>query len=342
MSTHPAVDIATAKSAVVIQDRPLVPLSSWLTDAMAHCADTGQAFQILTPHDARITLPLRLAMGGPRTRWVVQEPDDGYFDGFTGFPLTWDGAEFVPADAAKAGPSGTFLREEPGERGHHLLVGLRVVHDAAPGLELGAVAEDLAHALAGTAPRAWGTAEPALSRWSPSELTDLCRRRSPRSTSLVFMGPHGPAAAAPPFGGTLRVTRVTSGVKEAVTFAIALPAGAEPPLEELEELAGRYARTGILRTLNVQWTPALPDLTYPSRAIGVPVPLALGVGPEGAAEIGTGRASVPGADAKEIGDPAAPGLWFVLADGDGTGAWSRFRDLMDHLAGPGGAAARRG
>ncbi|WP_084265040.1 DUF6177 family protein [Actinomadura macra] len=333
MSTHPAVDIATAKSAVVIQDRPLVPLSSWLTDAMAHCADSGQAFQILTPHDARITLPLRLALGGPRTRWVVQEPDDGYFDGFTGFPLAWDGAEFVLAGKAKEGPSETFLREVPDELGHHLIVGLRVVHEATVGLELGAVTEDLARALAGTAPRSWGTAEPALSRWSPSELTDLCRRRSPRSTSLVFMGPHGTTAAAPPFGGTARVSRVTSGVKETITFAVACPAGEEPPLDELEALADRHARTGILRTLNVQWTPALPDLTYPSRAIGVPSPLALGIGPEGAAETGIEHALAAEVTGKKIGGSAAPGLWYVLAGDDA--AWPRFRGLMDHLTGGG-------
>ncbi|MBT2210582.1 DUF6177 family protein [Actinomadura sp. NEAU-AAG7] len=332
-NTHAALDIVTTRSAVAIQDRPLVPLSSWLTDAMEKCARVDQAFQILTPHDARITLPLRMMLGTRQARWVVQEPDEGYYDGFTGFPLEWDGAAFVVSEKAKEGPSETFLREVPDDDlGHHLVVSLNVVHDATSGLLLGGVIEDLARALAGTAPRCWGTAEPALSRWSPPELTDLCRRRSPASTLLVFMGPHG--GDVPPFGGTVQVSRVTSGVKESITFALACPADREPPLEELEDLADRYTRTGVLRTLNVQWTPALLDLTYPSRAIGVPSPLAMGIGPEGVAEIGIEHALSAEATGRRIGDAASPGLWFPLADGDDTAAWTRLRTLMEHLTEP--------
>ena len=44
-AAHPAVDIVTGRGAVLIQDRPLVPLSSWLTDVLARCAGTGQAVQ---------------------------------------------------------------------------------------------------------------------------------------------------------------------------------------------------------------------------------------------------------------------------------------------------------
>ncbi|WP_242903153.1 DUF6177 family protein [Actinomadura terrae] len=335
-NTHAALDIVTTRSAVAIQDRPLVPLSSWLTDAIEKCASVDQAFQVLTPHDARITFPLRMMLGTPQARWVVQEPGDGYYDGFTGFPLEWDGAAFVASEKAKEGPSATFLQEVPSDGlGHHLIVSLSVVHDAASGLLLGSVIEDLGRALAGAAPRCWGTAEPALSRWSPPDLTALCRRRSPASTLLVFMGPHG--GDVPPFGGTVQVSRVTSGVKEVIAFALACPADREPPLAELEKLADQYARTGILKTLNAQWTPALPDLTYPSRALGVPTPLAMGVGPEGVAEIGIEHALSAETPGRRIGDAASPGLWFPLdgdGSGDGIGAWARYRALMEHLTTP--------
>ncbi|WP_103935524.1 DUF6177 family protein [Thermomonospora echinospora] len=333
MSGHPAVDIVTAKSTVVIQDRPLVPLSSWLTDVMARCAGTGQVLQVLTPHDARITLPLRLALGGPRARWVVQEPGDGYYDGFSGLPLIWDGAMFTPAVQERPEPSATFLRRPPGDLGHHLVVDLRVRHKATTDLELGGAAEALARALAGTAPRCWGTAEPALVRWSQSELTALCRRRSPRATWLAYMGPHEAGSAHPPFGGTIRVSRVTSGVKETVAFTVSYGPGREPPLEELAALADRYARAGVLQVLTAQWAPGGPDLTYPARWQGAPVPVALAVGPEGVAETGAAHAAASDGG-RAIGDPGAPGMWYVLGDGTDTGAWNRLGDLMERLGGP--------
>lgn len=332
-AVHPAVDIATAAGAVLIQDRPLVPLSSWVTDVLARCAATGQAVQVLAPHDARLTLPLRLALDGAKTRWVAQEPGDGYYDGFSGLPLTWDGTAFVlDREAAARGPSATFLREPPAGLGHHLTVSLQVVHPAAAGLELGGTVERLAGALAGAPPASWGTAEPALSRWSPGEVTALCRRRTPRATYLVFMGPHGEGAGdVPRFGGTVRVSRVTSGVKEEVRFAVALPPGAARPLEEIAELAGGLAGSG-LSTLVARWAPGRTDLTYPARWCGRPAPLGLAVGPAGVAEIGAERALAAGSGGRPIGDPGEPGLWYPFDDGDPE-AWKRLGDLLRRLQG---------
>ncbi|MFI0482182.1 DUF6177 family protein [Actinomadura sp. 9N215] len=334
-TAHPAVDIVTGESAVVIQDRPLVPLSSWLTDVMARCAAIGQAVQVLAPHDARLTLPLRLALNGKDTRWVVQEPDDGYYDGFSGFPLAWDGTAFVvDREAATRGPSPTYLREPPAGLGHHLTVSLQIVHPATPELELGGTVERLTETLAGALPASWGTAEPALSRWSPGELTDLCRRRTPRATYLVFMGPHGTDAPdTPRFGGTVRVSRVTSGVKEAISFAVALPPDAGRPLDDLGDLAAALARGGTLSTLVARWAPGRTDLTFPARWCGRPLPLGLAVGPAGVAEIGTGRAAAAESGGRPIGDPDQPGMWYPFADDDDPAAWKRFGDLLRHLQG---------
>ncbi|WP_433325772.1 DUF6177 family protein [Spirillospora sp. CA-294931] len=337
-SAHPAVDIITAKSAVVIQDRPLVPLSSWLTDAMSRCAANGQPIQILTPHDARITLPLRLALSGPTTRWVAQEPDgDTYYDGFSGLPLVWDGGAFALAEGGGDGPSATFLTGPPPDAGRHLMVSLTLVHEATAGLELGGTMEALSTALTGVPPVAWGTAEPALSRWSPSEITDLGRRRAPQATYLIFMGPHGPKAEVPPSGGTARIARVTSGVKETVSFGVAYPADREPPLDDLAALADEYAKAGTLQTMTAQWAPGRADLTFPARWYGAPVPIALAVGPEGVAEAGVEHALAAEAEAKTIGDPAKPGIWYALEDGDG--AWTRLSELMEYLRDPGAGSS---
>ncbi|MFD0686792.1 DUF6177 family protein [Actinomadura fibrosa] len=329
MSGHPAVDIVTAKSAVVIQDRALTPMSSWLSDVAARTADGGLVMQVLTPHDGRITLPLRMVLGGPRARWVVQEPGDGYFDGFSGLPLTWDGAAFVLAPQAKDGPSETFLRPD-GDVGRHLVVDLRVVHEAATGLELGSVVESAAEALAGAAPACWGTAEPALSRWDRAEVTALCRRRAPQATWLVFMGGHGEGEAS--FGGTVRVSRVTSGVKESITFAVALPGDAPPPLDALEALAARHAAEGTLLTMTAQWTPGRADLTYPARWLGRPDPLALAVGPSGVADTGLDHALAAEVPGRVIGPSASPGVWYGLADAEPGTGWTRLGGLMRHLA----------
>ncbi|RKS74725.1 hypothetical protein BZB76_3242 [Actinomadura pelletieri DSM 43383] len=328
-AVHPAVDIVTRTSAVVIQDRPLVPLSSWLTDVMGRCAAIGQTVQVLAPHDARLTLPLRLALDGKDTRWVVQEPGDGYYDGFSGLPLTWDGSAFiVDREAAPRGPSGTFLREPHTDLGHHLAVSLQVVHPATHELELGGTVERLAETLAGARPASWGTAEPALSRWSPTAVTELCRRRTPHATYLVFMGPHG--TDAPAFGGTVRVSRVTSGVKETISFAVALPPGASRPLDDLESLAADLARDGTLGTLVARWSPGRTDLTFPAHWCGRPLPLALAVGPAGVAEIGSARATDSGGH--PIGAPDEPGMWYPFADDDPE-AWQHFGDLLRTLQG---------
>ncbi|RAY13180.1 hypothetical protein DPM19_22075 [Actinomadura craniellae] len=325
MSAHPAVDILTARTAVVIQDRPLVPLSSWLIDAMAACARGGLAFQVLTPDDSRITLPLRMALNISRSRWVVQEPGDaGYYDGFSGMPLEWNGAAFAPVDAGtarSAGPSPAFTRPVP-DLGAQLLVDLRVLHPAAAELELGQTIELLADRLAGTEPTAWGTGEPTLSRWLPAEVTELCRRRSPQPTRLVFTGPN--------LIGTHQVSRVTSGVTEAVMFVTGRAADEPSPLDDLAELAGELAARGTLQTMTVQRTAGPADLTYVPRWCGAPAPVGLAIGPAGVAEVGLEHALAAPVGGRPIGDPDEPALWYPLED-DAPGDWTEFAALLRHL-----------
>jgi hypothetical protein len=331
MKEHPAADLVTAKSAVVVQNRELVPMSSWIADLLARCADADLLLQVLTRHDGRITLPLRTSLAGPMFHWVVQEPeDDGYYDGLSGLPLEWDGAAFVPSERARTeGPSSTFLRgAEDTELGHHIVVDLRVVHEATEELELGSAIEDLTLTLAGASPASWGTAEPALSVWDRAALTSLCRRRAPRATWLVFMSAY---STGPSFGGTVRVSRVESGVKEEITLAVALPGDTWSPdtLNAVAELADRQAAD--LSTLTVQWRPGLADLTFAPFRLGPPCPLAMALGPAGVAEAGTDRALSALLKGRPIGDRAEPGAWFSLADGTPDTAWKRLDDLIDHL-----------
>ncbi|GAA2111789.1 DUF6177 family protein [Actinomadura alba] len=334
---HPAVDIVTDKAAVVIQDRPVVPLATWLVDAAKACAEARQGLQILTSADARITMPLRMTLSQPKARWVVREPGDtGYFDGFSGMPLVWDGSAFsvAPGDRLKAGPSPTFARPAP-ELGAHLVLDVKVLHQAANDLVLGGTVERLATVLAGGGPAGWGIAEPALNPWDRAALTELCHRRSPKSTWVMFTG-----AGERRFIGGQTVSRVTSGVKEEISFVVGHEPGEEPPLDLLPRLAAEFAEAGTLLSMTVQRTAGRPDLTYSPRWCGAPAPVGLAIGTEAVREIGLEHAQAGPVAGKPIGPGRARAMWYPLGDGLDPAAWSLFSDLMRHLR-PEGPAPRR-
>ncbi|MER6812112.1 DUF6177 family protein [Spirillospora sp. NPDC000708] len=330
---RPAVDLISEKSVVIVQEREVVPMSSWITDMMARCADEDLALAVLTPLGSRITLPLRLALNGTQARWVVQDADDGYYDGLSGLPLDWDGNGFVLAERARTGGlSATFLRgPEDADLGHHVVVDLRVVHDATEELVLGSAIEELALALAGAAPAGWGAGEPAVARWDRAALTALCRSRAPRPTWLVFTGGHG--EPGPLFGGAVRVSRVDAGVKEEITLVVSPPEDTWSPdaLDALESLADRHAGNIELSTLTAHWTPGRPDLTYPARLLGVPLPLAMALGPVGVAEAGRERVLSAAAKGRLIGDPTEPGAWYTFDADTSDAPWRGLSDLMRHL-----------
>jgi hypothetical protein len=317
----------TRESVIVTQERKLVRMSSWMTDLMARCAGEERALQVLTPHHSRITLPLRLALSNPMARWIVRDGEDGYYDGLSGLPLILDGTEFVPA--GKGGPSPAFLRgPEDAELGHHILVDLRVVHDATEKLIIGSAIEELAHALAGAAPAGWGAAEPAVAAWDRTALTALCRHRAPQPTLLVFTG--GLGTPGPPFGGMVRVSRVDTGVKEEITLAVALPGDtwSSATLDSLEPVADRLAGTAELSTLTAQWMPGRTDLTFPPRLLGFPRPLAMALGPAAVAEAGSERVLTAPVKGRLIGDPAEPGAWYAFTDET---SWGRLDAVIRHL-----------
>jgi Family of unknown function (DUF6177) len=324
---HPAVDAVTDKVAVVVQDRPVVPLTAWLVDVASACARAKQGLQVLTSADARITFPLRTTLSGQGRRWVVREPGDtGFFDGLSGVPLAWDGSSFAIApEAAEAGPSPTFARPVPG-LGSHLLLDVKLLHGASSDLVLGDAVETLARVLCGGEPAGWGIAEPAVNPWDRAELTDLCRRRSPRSTWLMFTG-----SGERRFIGGALVSRVTSGVKEEITFLAGHEPGEEPRLDRLEELAAGFADAGLLLSMTVQRTLGRTDLSYPARWCGAPAPVGLAVGAEGVREIGLDHALAAPAAGRPVGPERAPAVWYPLGDGRDPSAWPDFTALLKHL-----------
>ncbi|OOC56333.1 MULTISPECIES: DUF6177 family protein [Nocardiopsis] len=334
---HPAVTTLTEKAFVVVQDRPLVPLSGWLVDATAAYGRGGRHLQLVTPSTSRITHALRSLLARPAARWVVRDGDGGYYDGFSGVPLVWDpeSAFTVDPDASAAeGPHPDFRwSEADGAPGTQLLVDLQVLHPADRGLLLGGAAEILAEYLAGSTPALWGTSEPLAHAWNRGRMTGLCRRRAPGSTWIALTGrPEGVRErGARPIAGTQRVSTVPDGVRESITLAVGHPPGEEPDLSGLADLAGELTANELLRGMTVQRLLGRPDLTYAPRWSGPPVPVGLAVGVEGVSEMGTDHALSAPVRGVPIGPPLTPAVWYRVGDGTEPGSWDRFRDLMSHL-----------
>src|SRR5690606_17916839 len=97
---------------VVIEDRPVVPLSTWLADALATHARQGHALQLVTPSDSLLTTPLANLMTAPLARWAVAD-GSGFRDGFSGRPLHWDDRYGLIADPPETSSTNSPSRTGP-------------------------------------------------------------------------------------------------------------------------------------------------------------------------------------------------------------------------------------
>ncbi|MFF5519056.1 DUF6177 family protein [Streptomyces coeruleorubidus] len=325
----PAVDVLSATTAVVIQDRPLVAMTSWLSDALRTATAADRALQIVTPPTARLTLPTRTALRGLPNRWVVQDPEHGYYDGLSGAVLHWMNGTFTPvrdedgtthvAEAFKA-PVAT------GER--QLLLTLRTRYPADADIVLGRALEAAFRHLTGAPPGGWSTAEPINLPWSTRQLTDLARARAPRPSWLIAVGqPDQPALA------TMRVLRTPAGVEEDITLALGYGGNETPPVHAIEALAAELDAEHGLITLFTSLRAARRDLSVPARLDPPPIPVTFTLGHDEARRIGPPRAEHPpfGPTPTRLGPPAEPALHYPLGDGTDPEAWSTFQQLTQHL-----------
>lgn len=328
MSSHPSVDIVTDAAAVIIQQRRVVPFTSWLADAMTVCAESGRELQILTPEEARLTAPLRLVLAGGRARWVVRH-DAGHYDGLTGATLHWNGDAFAPVTDARGNAAVAVpYRTPPSARlGPQLTLTFRVRQPAGGAALLGGAVETLCETLAGGPPGGWGTSEPATRAWRREELTALCRERVPRSTWLMHVG----GGRRPAIGTTL-VSRTESGIEESTALIIGYGPDEEPPFAALPEAIAELTGGHELVQLFAQIGAGLDDLTTAPRWTGYLTPVGLAVGSEGVRDAGADRAqNPPGMTAQAIGSARNPAYWYPLTDGEPKDAWPRFEQLMRHL-----------
>ncbi|MFV2198169.1 DUF6177 family protein [Nocardiopsis sp. LOL_012] len=332
---HPAVSALTERAFVVAADRPLVPLSPWILDAVARYGREGRRLQVVTPSTSRLTHALRSLLSSPASRWAVQAPDGTHYDGFSGVPLAWDGeAGFAvdPGASAEDGPHPCF-RDSGEGLGPHLAVEVNVEHPPSGDLLLGGTAELLSEALGGALPCLWGTGEPHTQPWDRERLTRTCRQRMPSRTLVLFSGPPESVReeGVRPFAGTQRVSRTSGGVRENIAFTVGYASGEEPGFAALEPVLEELVSRDVLQNATVRRLTGRPDLTQPPRWSGLPVPVGLALGSEAVSSVGAEHALAAPVDGAALGPPLTPAVWFRVGDGTEPDAWERFTALMNHL-----------
>ncbi|MEU9851133.1 DUF6177 family protein [Streptomyces sp. NPDC047985] len=321
------VDILTDRAAVVIQGRPVIAATTWLTDVVSNAARTGRELHLLTPPGTRLTFPARALLDGLPSRWVVRDPACGYYDGLSGAVLHWHGGRFIPITSDGPRIADAF-RPHPGKEGERqLLLSIRTIHPADERLVLGGALEQAWRTLTGTPPAGWATAEPVNVPWSTRQLTDLARTRAQQSlpTWTVAVGdPDRPAIA------TTRTARTRAGVEEHITLALGHGAEHSTPMGALTELAESLATRHNLATMISQLRTARADLTTPAHHEPPPVPLTFTLGPDAVADLdGDHTAFAP----VRLGPANRPALHYTLGDGTDPDAWQRLRQINNHISG---------
>jgi hypothetical protein len=368
-AAQPAVDVLTERVAVVLQDRPVVPMTAWLSDALRACIDSDRGLQIVTPRTSRLSLPTRLALPGPPSRWVVRDEATGYYDGLSGAVLHWRDGMFqpvpapdgnTPVAAAFTGADGTH---GTGTNGTGSTEGTATGTDCAGGTNRTGTDADRAGGINGT-----GECQLALSlrtRQPPGERLVLGGALEAACRALTGGPPAGWGTAEPaslpwhraeltdlarrrapgstwlvvvgaagrPTIGTMRVARTASGVEEDVTLAFGYRAGEQPPVDALPELASELVAAHGLDSMLVQRHAGRANLTVPARWQGLPVPVGYALGADAVGEVGLDRASrPPGLDPpRRLGSGQRPGLWYGLGDGGSAAAWRALEQLLRHL-----------
>ncbi|MCX4772468.1 MULTISPECIES: DUF6177 family protein [unclassified Streptomyces] len=336
-AAQPAVDVLTERVAVVIQDRPVVAMTAWLSDAFRAAAEAGLGLQIVSPAGTTLSPAVRDSLGGWPSRWIVQDERDGYYDGLTGAVLRWqDGAFSPPAspDASEEDPHTQVAAayQEVADTGERQLgLTFRMVHPADDRLVLGGGLETVWRQLTGRSPAGWGTSEPANLPWSLRQLTDVAHRRAPEPTWLVVVGgPDRPGLA------TVRITRTEAGVEEHVTMALGYGSGEEVPTDALPALAEALATRHPLQSMLVQLRKARRDMAVPAHFEGPGVPLAFVLGAEEVRTLPGDRARrTPLPEAPlPLGPKTRPALYYPLpGDPSDLSGWQDFERLMRHLKG---------
>ncbi|GAA1595717.1 MULTISPECIES: DUF6177 family protein [Kribbella] len=344
LTFSPGVDLITDKVAVVMQDRPVIGMSAWLSDALTSARMEDRDVQLVTPKHSRLTWPVRSALfTGVFSRWVVIGSDGEYFDGLNGIRLKWNGEQFLAKEPAVAGQSTSDMHPDYGVQDElvgHLQFTVRVRHKPVDSLLLGGVAEKLFTAATGSGPAGWSTSEPVTQPWSAEALTEYCRDRAPSPTWLIVSGQ--PGAEFRPAVGTLEVRRVKSGVDETLTLSVAQPGLEFPNVNQIGEWIDAIADDLELVSAMVLGANGEADGTCRPRFLAMPCPIGLAAGNEAVQEHGLDKmlGLEAGNRAMAIGPAHTPAVWYPIGDGRSPRDWDTYSALMRSLIPSGAQAAK--
>ncbi|MEH0110225.1 DUF6177 family protein [Tersicoccus sp. MR15.9] len=319
-------DFATADTAVLFQDKPVVHRSAWLDLAAARAAEEGRFLAVITPPDSALTLPANDLLSQPGRRWLVTRHDGRFHDGYTGRLYDWDGEVFSMVDEL----ADEFLVADA-EPDAALHLRAELLHPAAHGTRVGELAQTLFMLLTGQEPTGWGTHEPASEPWDVSALTDHCFRIAPHRSRLVVVGAPQPGSQVAAVG-VLEVVRTATGVSESLELLVET---AEP----LDDLALDYVARALtrhaVRTGLVGHALGLPSLNRPARFTGASVPALAVFGPDALRSSGPDAARRLAGDRAELVGPSAARSLVVAygQDPDGVHPLEQHAQLVQRLAG---------
>lgn len=321
---HPAAERSADRALLIVQDRPVVPFSSWLADAVATQA-RRRTLHVLTPHTSRLTYGTRTFLASALGRWVVRDGSGACHDGLTGLPVHWDDTHGFLSEKEPVGPGWAagepearpvpgFVEQAATLTGTQFVLDSSAVHRDPFTPALGRAVEIVTEHLARTVPAGWGPHEPALRRWDRERLIAFARRRGPRPAVLHFAGPHG---RGHPFSGQVRVSWRGREVLERISLVVDFPDEDAVPYDALPALVAALAEEGALEGLRVRRTPGSGDGLYAPVWAGPALPVGLAVGAGRLGRIGRRRAQAGPIKGALVGSGEQAAAWYpVLGDVD--------------------------
>ncbi len=300
-------DYASDRLCAVLQDKPVVALTSWIAQCYAAAITSERNFAVITPSSAAVTLPLAVLLSETGCQWVATSPTNALYDGFTGRSLHWTVGGITPRGEAEVDSS--FLLAEPRPRGY-VHVRAETVHQASFAAPIGTFTQVLFESLTGHAPVGWGLHEPVSERWDTAAVSSFAFARSPRSTRLIVVGAPDAGSSVPvPAIALMTIERTASAVVESVELLL----DREDPLDpaDLGDVT-RALHSARARTALVGHGVGYSGLTRPARFTGSTVPAAAVFGSETISATGSSRALAlareSGGDARLLGVAPAHSL----------------------------------
>ena len=327
---HPAVERLLDRALVIAQDRGVVSMSSWITDAIA-TRSHERIVQVLTPVSATLTPALHAFLAGPMGCWVVRAEDGGHFDGISGLPLVWDDKHGYVPEGLFEGHGGSAVDRRRGRsravsRPPHPVDGflgdvhtetllhldLVARHEDASLPKVGRAAELLCNLMAGRSPVLWGPHEPTLAKWDTQLIRRSLLHRGPDPSILHFSGT---VWENPRFAGSLRFTWDRFKATERITVTVGFPNEEDLPFTALPEVVALLAEAGLLHGFQARTHRGRADLLHAPRWQGGAVPLGIAVGSERVQRIGAEKAQAGPIKGNLIGRGEGQAIWYpVIGD----------------------------